>query len=331
VGGHTVAIQFVRAAMDPARARGLDVDCVLREAGIPAELVDQDGARVTAAQAARLIRTLWKVTDDELIGMGPKPIPRGMFRMVTLGLIHTPDLRTALRRLVEFAGIGMGFTVDEVRDDGQATELHFDTDGRDGPDQLALAIGITVGHRLAGWLIGQQITLTSVDLTGPAPPHAAEFPRVFGVVPTFDAPRTAITFDSRYLDAPLVRSEDELFEFIRSQPNDLLFRQEYHPSTSSRVRKLIERRAVDTVTVEDVARRLNVSAQHLRRLLRDEKTTFRHIKEEVLRDEAIASLVRGLETTMELSDRLGFSEPSAFRRAFRRWTGSPPGSYRADC
>ena len=105
---------------------------------------------------------------------------------------------------------------------------------------------------------------------------------------------------------------------------------DYHPTTASRVRKIIERRSGDeAVTVEDIAGRLTVSAQHLRRLLREEGTSFREIKEEVLRDEAIASLVRGGETVEELSDRLGFSEPSAFRRAFRRWTGSSPGSYRA--
>jgi AraC-like DNA-binding protein len=307
---------------------GLDLGYVLSKAGISAELVDLDAARVTGAQAARLIRVLWDVTDDELIGMGPKPIPRGMFRMLTLGMIHTPDLRTALRRLIEFATIGTGFVVEEMRDDGQTAELLFDPGSGDQTDQLALAIGITVGHRFAGWLIGEQITLTSVELTGPAPPHGAEFSLIFGVTPTFDAPRTAITFDSRYLSTPLVRSEDELVEFIRHLPHALMYRQDYHLSTSNRVRKMIERRAVETVTVDDVAKRLNISAQHLRRLLRDEKTTFRQIKDEVLRDEAIAGLVRGLETTEELSDRLGFSEASAFRRAFRRWTGSPPGSYR---
>ncbi len=168
-----------------------------------------------------------------------------------------------------------------------------------------------------------------MDLPGAAPPHAAEYLLMYGVAPVFEASTAAITFDSRYLSAPVIRSEEELAEFIRRSPTQLLFRQDYNPTTSSRVRKIIERRRSDeAVTVEDIAKRLTVSAQHLRRLLRDEGTSFRDIKEEILRDEAIASLVRGGETVEELSERLGFSEPSAFRRAFRRWTGSPPGAYR---
>lgn len=46
-------------------------------------------------------------------------------------------------------------------------------------------------------------------------------------------------------------------------------------------------------------------------------------------DQAVASLVRGGESVEELALRLGFSEASAFHRAFKRWTGSSPGSYRA--
>lgn len=301
---------------------------MLRAAGIRAELIDEDAARVTEAQAARLIQTLWDLTADEMIGLGPKPIPRGTFRMVTLGLIHVPDLRTALGRLIEFAGIGIGFDVTEVADDTSVTRMVFDPSGRTSADQLVRAIGIVVGHRFASWLIGREIVLSSVELPHPAPSHG-EYPSIFGVVPVFDAPTASITFDSRYLDAPLVRSEEELTAFLRKLPNELLFRRDYDTSSSSRVRKMIERRrAADAVTVDDAARTLNVSAQHLRRLLRDEGTTFRRIKEDILRDEAIASLVSGREAVEDLSDRLGFSEPSAFRRAFRRWTGSPPGSYR---
>jgi AraC-like DNA-binding protein len=329
VASRTVAIQFIRTAMESAQLHGLDIQEALREAGITKELIGQDATRVTPAQATRLIQALWNATDDELMGVGPKRVPRGTFRMMTLGLIHVPDLRTALQRLVEFSQIGTGFEAIEMLVDGPTTRLSFDPGGRTQRDQLVIDIVMTVVHRFAGWLIGQRIVLNSVDLPGITPPHAAEYLLIYGVSPTFDASRAAMAFDSRYLAAPVVRNEDELIKFIRRSPNDLLFRQDYNPTTASRVRRIIERaRSDEAVTTDDAAKRLNVSAQHLRRLLREEGTSFREIKEEILRDEAIASLVRGRETVEELSDRLGFSEPSAFRRAFRRWTGSPPGSYR---
>lgn len=321
VVGRTIAIQFLRAATD-LQPQGLAVDA-LRAAGVSADLLRQDAARVTETQASRVIQVLWEITGDEMIGLGPRPIPRGTFKMVTLGLIHASDLRMALRRFIEFAGIGIGFRVEE-QDDADTTRMVFGS----GADQLALVIGMVVGHRFAAWLIGRRIVLTEVELPGPMPPHAAEFPMVFGVAPTFDAPRAVLGFDSSYLSAPVVRTEAELINFIRNLPSALLFRQDYHPTTSSRVRRMIERRQAETLEVGDVAKPLNVSAQHLRRLLREEGTTFRQIREDILRDEAIATLAGGRETIEELSERLGFSEPSAFRRAFRRWTGSPPGAYR---
>ncbi len=325
-----MAIQFIRAVMESARLHGLDIQVALREAHITNELVGRDGTRITPAQASRVIQALWNSTDDELFGVGPKPVPRGTFRMMTLGLIHVADLATALQRLVEFSQIATGFEAIEMVVDGSTTRLSFDLGRQHTPtDQLVVDILMTVVHRFAGWLIGQRIALDSVDLPGAAPAHVAEYLLIYGVSPTFEAHTAAMTLASRYLSAPVVRSEDELIKFLRRSPNDLLFRQDFNPTTSSRVRKMIERKRPDeAVMVEDIAKRLTVSAQHLRRLLREEGTSFREIKEEILRDEAIASLVRGRETVEALSDRLGFSEPSAFRRAFRRWTGSPPGSYR---
>jgi AraC-like DNA-binding protein len=329
VAGRTVAIQFVRTAMESAQRHGIDVAAALQAAGINERLIGRDATRVTRAQANGIVRALWDATDDELLGVGPKPVPRGTFRMMTLGLIHAPDLHTALQRLIEFSAIGTGFDAAEIVDHGNTTHVSFDPGGHTRTDQLIVDIVLAVAHRFAGWLIGEQIILNSVDLPIAAPPHAAEYLLIYGVAPTFGTARAAITFDNRYLGRPLVRSEDELAEFIRRSPNDLLFRQDYNPTTSSRVRKILERgRHDEAATARDVARRLAVSTQHLRRLLRDEGMSFRAIKEEILRDEAIASLVRGGETVEDLSDRLGFSEPSAFRRAFRRWTGSPPGSYR---
>jgi AraC-like DNA-binding protein len=323
-----VAIEFVRSALASAQRSGLDVRDALLTAGIGWELVGRDSSRVTPAQATHLVQALWDSTDDELLGVGPRPVARGTFRMISLGLIHSSDLRTALHRLVDFAGIATGFVATDITDDGHVTRLVLDPSGQVLSDQLIVDILTAVTHRFAGWLIGQRIPLTAVELPYPSPSHREEYQLIYGVPPTFDAPNASLSFDSKYLDAPVVRGEDELLEFIRNAPTDLLFRRDYHPTTASRVRKILERS--DRLSAEEMARRLAVSPQHLRRLLREEGTSFREIREDILRDTAITSLVRGTETVDELSDRLGFSEPSAFRRAFRRWTGSSPGSYRSD-
>ena len=168
VAGRPVAIGLVRAAMELAQSKGLDTRRALREAGIGPELIGQDGARVTGAQAARLIRALWNATDDELAGVGPTPVPRGTFQMMTLGVIHTPDLRAALRRLIEFTRIGTGFEGAELIDDDCTTRLSFDPGGRIA-EQLLLAVIMAAVHRFAGALIGQQIVLNSIELPGCAP------------------------------------------------------------------------------------------------------------------------------------------------------------------
>ncbi len=315
--------------MESAQRHGMDFGFVLRESRITAELLGRDASRVTPEQATQLIQSLWDATGDEMLGAGPKPIPRGTFKMMTLAVVHAEDLMTAMRRFIEFARIGTGFDAVEMTNDDRTIRLSLDPAGQAVLDPIVFDFALATAHRFAGWLIGDQIELESVELPYPAPPHAAEYVLIYGLAPTFDSPCAAIAFDSKYLRRPVVRTEDELFEFLRNAPADLLFRREYNPTTATRVRKILERgRSGDSMTVEDVAKRLSIGPDHLRRLLRDDGTSFRVIKEETLRDDAIASLVRGTESVEDLSTRLGFSEPSAFRRAFRRWTGSPPGAYR---
>lgn len=78
----------------------------------------------------------------------------------------------------------------------------------------------------------------------------------------------------------------------------------------------------------EVAARLAMSPATLRRRLQAEGTSYQRLKDAVRRDAAITSLVAGHEPIAELAARIGFSEDTAFHRAFRRWTGTTPGAYR---
>jgi AraC-like DNA-binding protein len=153
---------------------------------------------------------------------------------------------------------------------------------------------------------------------------------VFGAPQVYGTERPGIAFDASLLRAPLMRDERELDEFIARSPAGLLARIEDRAATTDQVRRLVEQglRQTSHPDGDEIARRLAISPQTLRRKLAAEGTSLREIRETVLRDAAVTALVAGEESLGEISQRLGFSEPSAFTRAFRRWTGSPPSAYR---
>ncbi|GAA1032920.1 hypothetical protein GCM10009565_80490 [Amycolatopsis albidoflavus] len=212
-----------------------------------------------------------------------------------------------------------------VRSAAPLAEVEIDVGQLDDPEHVAAELVAIVVHRLLGWLTGQRIDLRELRLPWPKPDHAPHYELVFGRHPQFDADALVLAFDSRLLPAPVIRGEAELAEFLEDQPDAWLATRDYGSALADQVRAIVEQ---GTIAPDGIADRLGVSTQHLRRLLRGEGTSIGQIRDGVRRDAAIASLSRGDESMEKLAQRLGFSEASAFRRAFRRWTGQSPADYR---
>lgn len=317
---------MVRRLVSVGERQGLDGASLLRRAGVPADAARLPG--VAISQAAELTRELWLLTGDELFGLGP-PIPLGSFRFMMRSMIHVPDLRAALQRLTEAGEVLTGMPGVRVMAGETLVEVELDVSELDDPDHLGAEMFATVIHRMLGWLVGRRIALLDLRLPWPAPPYAADYEIVFGRHPVFDAARLSLAFDRRMLSAPLVRDEEQLDDYLTDQPNVWFATRDYGSSTADRVRKILARGlSGHWPAPDDIAARLSVSTQHLRRLLRAEHTSIGRLKQDILLEAAVASLSRGEESVEELARRLGFSEASAFRRAFRRWTGRPPGAYR---
>ncbi|WP_456696289.1 AraC family transcriptional regulator ligand-binding domain-containing protein [Aeromicrobium sp. P5_D10] len=79
-------------ALDAARRQGIDVDELLRAAGINASSLGSPLSRVTSDQASAVLRHTWDLTGDELFGLGREPMPRGSFRMVAFTLVNAVEL-----------------------------------------------------------------------------------------------------------------------------------------------------------------------------------------------------------------------------------------------
>lgn len=329
VTSRTIPVQFVRAAVDGASRRGIDLTPVLTRAAIPATLLADDRARCTPEQVTTLVRELWKLSEDELFGLGSAPVPQGTFRLVCYALINSPDLRTVCDRIADFGPALPALPPFEIVHGTDITRLEADLSGFDDPDHLLTDFLLVLVHQFTGWLIGRRIRLHLVELPYPQPANAEEYDLIFGSPLRFGAARPAMEFDTALLALPIVRDERELADYLKHSPADLLGRRDYGTTLGDQVRRILERGLRgDWPSSDDVAQRLSISPQHVRRRLREEGTSLGAIKEDLLRDAAIAGLARG-QAVHELSARLGFSEPSAFRRAFRRWTGSTPTAYQS--
>ncbi len=309
---------------------GIDIAEELRRAGIPPALVSDDRARVTIPQAASLIRRLWRITGDEIIGLGEDPVLSGTFRMFAIGLVHTRDLFAALDRFCEFSGLIAAVPTAQVEEhDEGAVRVTLDLHGTSLDDTLLAGMLLVIIQRFSSWLVSRRIDATLVELPGDEPAERSHFDIAFGAPLRFGARVPALWFDSGLLVAPVTQDEDTLGAYLQQCPEVWLSRRDFGTTTGDRVRRILGRLAVaDWPAQEDLAQSLAMSPQTLRRRLRDQGTSTVQIKDEIRRDRAITSLSGAQESVGDLAARLGFSEPSAFHRAFRRWTGQAPGAYR---
>lgn len=330
MSGVTLSIHFVRAALVGADRQDVAAAPLLAKAGIAESLLADPLARVTAEQYSRFIQVLWDTLDDEFMGFGSSRSPRGSFATMGLLTVHCRDLSAALSRAWNFYNLFPGSPVGRLVPDGDLVRFELRTENFDDPDHFMVESLLVLWHRFAGWLIGHRIPLQDTDFDYPEPAHSAEYPLMFGCRPHFERPTTAVTFHRRYLEMPVVQDESSLRRFLRHSPADLFSRRDYQPTLTEQVRRIVGRSLAAGASPESVAARLDMSEATLRRRLRAEGTSFREVRDDLLRDVAVAGLVRGRETVEELALRLGFSDASAFHRAFKRWTGSNPGTYRGD-
>lgn len=325
----TMPVRFLRAAASTAALRDVGLDGWLASLGIDPALLIDDRSRVTVEQATRLVRELWRLTDDELAGLGPRPVPRGTFRLLGLAVLGSPDLGTVLERFEQFSQVIAGLPEIRVETDEASTRVTVNLDRDEDPEHFVTDLALSVALRFCGWLAGCRLPVERVELPYATPESVEDYDLVFGDRIRFDRPQPALVFDNDVLSLPVMQDEASLEEWLRHAPADLLMFRDYGTTVADQVRRILERGLRgEWQTADQVAAQLTMSTQHMRRVLREEGTSFSLIKDELLRDAAVTSLVRGQETVADLSARLGFSEPSAFHRAFRRWTGSAPRAYR---
>lgn len=168
--------------------------------------------------------------------------------------------------------------------------------------------------------------IRALHVTHPAPSYRAEYDRVFQVPVTFDAHRNALLLaDDLWLKAKPPLPSRYLFGILSQRAEALLKNIENDATTRGRVENLLMSILhTGEANMDLVAARLGVSRQTLLRKLKTEGLTFKELLDSLRHRLALAYLGEKRVSVNETAYLLGFSDPAAFSRAFKRWTGISP-------
>ena len=192
--------------------------------------------------------------------------------------------------------------------------------------ELSMALTIAFAHHF----VGHGHTPIEARFRHAAPRHLAAYERVFQCPLVFRAERNELVFDSKLLDEVPMQHDELVWNALNQRAEHLLAEDNGAWGLPERVKSALHHESdLGDVDTGGVARRLGLTSRGLRRRLSEEGRPLSTLIAEVRCELACARLRDPDSCIKDLADNLGFSEPSAFHRAFKRWTGQTPAQYRS--
>lgn len=335
----TVPAGYVRHLLQLVEEQGFSVEELLNQVGI--ELSEVGGqTEFPADKFGLLYQRIYYIAQDEYFGMlsGGK-VPNGTFRMMCHCLIHCTTLEKAIYRASDFHEICRGTQVKPflVRK-GRYAKVSFTTTDASGASMDELLVdenpgrvrtSLSMWHHFLCWLIGKRLELKAAYISFSEPEDSVQYKTLFQSEVKFDQHDNAIVFPARYLDFPIVQTPDTLRSFLKTAPYQLIVMVDDDASLKSQVVALIGKDfSQELPSADEVAFRLNMSVSTLRRRLLDEGTSYQKIKDESRKMASLNYMNSPQLSINDVAELMGFDEPSAFFRSFKKWTGMTPGEYR---
>ncbi len=325
----TVSVLLLRALLAGASFHGLGPG----ELGLslePSALTDPD-ARVPARVVLELWESLPKLTGKEHFGLWLAELVRAApLTAASWMILSSPTLREGLTQAVRFQRLLHDQASGEIIEtDRGITYVHRVGSGAFRAPRHAIEFGFAQIVFLARRATGREVVPAELRFQHAAPGDLNLHRRLFGLDPSFGAERDEITFDPASCALPVVAADPALGELVMAHARALLERLPEDDSWTARVQRILAAELPRTMlSVDDVASAASVTRRTLQRRLSEEGTSFEEVADGLRRNLAERYLREQRVSVQETAFLLGYSEVSAFHRAFQRWTGVSPARFR---
>lgn len=309
---------------------GQAVDALYKATRTHPELIADRDARVSSAQLSAGWKALVRLSGRPDIALAvAAATPVGAFGLIEYLCRCAPTVRDALERWVRYLNllnaeveVGLSEYGDEI-----AIEV---TEECSTPPSQAHELCFALVASQCRELTGGRCTPRRVEFYHEAPQDPTPYRLYFGCPVRFSARHHRLVMLRASLSAPLATADPQLLALLEGHAEELGARDPAPPSVTEQVRRILVAHLRDgDLEIAAVASLLGLTARSLQRRLKTEGTFFQSLRDDVRRELATRYIAGGQLALAEIAFLLGFSEPSAFFRAHKRWTGRTPSGVRA--
>jgi AraC-like DNA-binding protein len=333
------AAGFARALVEFSVAKGADRDALLGAAGLAAVDLENPDRRIPLDRYKALMRAAKEMTGDPAFALHFGEA----FDITELSIVGLmgqacETAADAFALLSRFTRLAIDVELEEEAEgqrgvirliDGQLWLIDMRKNPNDFPEltESSFARTITSGRRL----VGDSTFVKAVHFTHDEPPYRVEYDRIFGVPLRFGMPHNAVLIgDDSWMGIKTPMASRYLLDVLKERAEALLEDLDADATFRARVETLLAPLLhIGEGRMAAAAVRLGVSRATLARRLRAEGTTFEAVLAELRHRLARDYLADRRLSVGDTAYLLGFSEPAAFSRAFRRWTGQSPRAFRS--
>ena len=327
----SVLVSLVAQMLQFASFKGVSAEKLLELSGVDPKILQHPDNRISIDQYNSIQNHAVQLTGDDTFGihMGEFAMVNS-FSIVGLVMMNCKTIGDAIQKAITYHEIVGNLVQATLKNDKEKIILELsprmDSYGHTRHCFEASASGFV---KLMTQLSGGDFELEQMGFAHKPPEKLQEYRRIFNCEILFDQPKTFLCFYKRYLKLPVIQSNPDLLPLMEKYAQKSLEKVNSKNEYTHKVSELIVSNLnSDPPTLKKVASELAVSVRKLQQKLYDEKTSFSKVLKSMRMSISKKHLKENNHSISEIAFLLGFSEPSAFSKAFVKWTETTPFQYR---
>lgn len=322
---------LIRTVLGCVMRQGLDADRFLRELQLENAPLHDLSRRIDLSVYDQVQEHAMRVLNDPALGlhMGEYASP-GTLGLIGHLLMSAPTLGAAIAQWMHFHSLVSDSAPSQLHTQGtQAIFIYQFPRSTSDCNRIRAEFGLVQLVRLASLMLGNRLPVHEVRFEHAQPDYLAEYQRIFQGPVRFGCQHTAVIFPADILQQELPSANPGVHELLKEEAERQLTHLDDSVSLADKVERfLLHALQKGKPGIVQVAEHFGMNERTFRRKLEGQDTSFSELLGQVQLKVARRLLLNRELSIDSISERLCFSEPSAFQRAFKRWTGQTPSEYR---